>query len=282
VLSNIGEMENKGVELVLNTVVLDQSDWKWDIGFNTSYNHNQIVKLDNSSPDELVDFEGYEAGGISGDVGQNIQILKVGESVESFFTYEHILGDDGKPIPDTEDRDGNGVLNKLDMYTDFNDDGLINENDYYINHSAAPDFIFGLTSNLKYKNWDLAATLRSHLGNYVYNNVASSTGYFDRLNDLVTNNIDESAYVLNFKKKQLKSDYYVENASFLKLDNITLGYNISTGMFNSIRVFATVSNVFTLSGYSGMDPEIPQFHGGIDNNIYPVSRNILLGLSINI
>jgi len=282
ILSNIGEMENKGIELSLNSVILDRKNLQWDLGFNASYNQNKITKLDNNSAEQLANFQGYETGGISGDVGQNIQILKVGQSVETFNTYKHILLEDGKPVPDTYDRDGNGILNLLDMYEDLNEDGLINENDLTVNQSAAPDFIFGLSTNLRYKNWDFTAVIRSHIGNYVYNNVSSSTGYFERLTDRVTNNIDASAYKVHFKTKQLKSDYYIENASFAKLDNITIGYNIQkAGFLESVRIFATVSNVFTLTNYSGLDPELPQFMGGIDNNIYPVSRNILLGLNIN-
>jgi TonB-linked SusC/RagA family outer membrane protein len=279
ILTNIGEMENIGVELQLDAVVIDQKNFSWDLGFNFAHNRNEIKKLDNSTDPN---FLGYEAGGISGDIGQTIQVLKVGESIETFRTYKHILNENGLPRPDGTDYNGDGLIDNLDIYEDLNGDGLINENDLLPGKSALPDFIFGLTSNFRYQNWDLAATFRAHLGNYVYNNVASGSGYFQRLTDRVTNNIHESAFIVNFTNRQLKSDYYIEDASFLRLDNVSLGYNIQAGgPFRSLRLSATVQNVFVLTGYSGLDPEIPQFSGGIDNNTYPVSRRFILGVNAN-
>jgi len=276
ILTNIGEMRNRGVELTLNTVPIDKDKWDLSIDFNMSYNTNKILKLDNSPAS--ADFAGYEDGGISGDIGQTIQILKVGESIHTFRTFEHIEGSNGLPRPDTEDFDDDGLLTLLDTYVDQNQDGIINENDLVNNKKAAPDFIFGLSPSLSYGNFDLTATLRSHIGNYVYNNVASGSGYFDRLTDRVTNNVDESAFVVNFKNRQLKSDYYIENASFVKLDNLTLGYNIQTGFTSQLRIYGTVTNLLTFTNYSGLDPELPQFTQGIDNNLYPISRNFLIGL----
>ncbi|MFT5800628.1 MAG: TonB-linked SusC/RagA family outer membrane protein, partial [Nonlabens sp.] len=205
IVTNIGEMENRGVELELNGVILDRTNWGWNLNFNTSYNKNEITKLDNSnSPD----FPGYETGGISGDVGQTIRVLKVGESVESFRTYRHIM-QNGKPLPDNQDHNSDGVSDLLDIYEDINSDGIINENDLVITEKASPDFIFGLTSTTRYKKFDLAATFRASVGNYIYNNVASSTGYYQRLDDRVTNNIHESAFVNDFTERQLKSDIYI-------------------------------------------------------------------------
>jgi len=276
VLTNIGEMENRGVELSLNTVVLDGSKLDWNLGFNIAANQNEIKKLDNSILQAAV----YETGGISGDIGQTIQLLQVGESIETFRTYRHKLGANGLPIPDTEDVNGDGFIDNTDIYEDINGDGLINENDLVVGESAAPKLILGLSSMIKYGKWDLSTTLRSHLGNYVYNNVASGTGYFDRLTDRVTNNVDESSFLLNFKERQLKSDYYIENASFIKLDNLSLGYNVgSKSIFRSLRLYATANNLLTITSYSGLDPELPQFTGGIDNNLYPISRNFLIGLN---
>jgi len=278
VLTNIGEMENRGVELELNGVILDRTDWDWSLGFNTSFNKNEITKLDNSNDP---DFPGYEAGGISGDVGQTIQVLKVGYPIESFRTYRHIR-ENGKPLPDNQDHNGDGLADLLDIYEDINEDGIINENDLVINENAAPDFIFGLTSNVRYKKFDLSATFRAAVGNYVYNNVASGAGYYQRLDDRVTNNIHETAFVNDFTDRQLKSDVYIEKADFIKLDNITLGYNITPSkVFQSLRLYVTAQNIFTVTSYSGIDPELPQFNGGIDNNIYPVSRRFVFGLNAN-
>ena len=276
IVSNIGEVENRGVELTLNTVIVDGRNFDWNLDFNVARNRSEILKLDASESQEAI----YETGGISGDVGQTIQVLKVGESIETFRTYRHKLGANGLPIPDTEDTNGDGFIDNLDIYEDINNDGLINEDDLVAGESAAPDVILGLTTYFRYGNWDLSAGIRSHIGNYVYNNVASGSGYFDRLTDRVTNNIDASAFVVNFKERQLKSDYYIENASFLRIDNVTLGYNVgSKSVFNSLRLYATVTNVLTVTGYSGLDPELPQFTGGIDNNLYPIARNFLIGLN---
>ncbi len=280
IVTNIGEMENKGVELTLNYVVSDRSDFDWNIGFNVAYNKNEITKLDNASDEVLADFQGYETGGISGDVGQTIQILKVGESIETFRTYIHIRDASGQPLTDTEDHNSDGLIDLLDIYEDINQDGLINESDLVTGPSALPDFIFGLSSNVRWKKWDAGITIRANTGNYVYNNNASSTGYFDRLTDRVTNNIHRSAFDLNISRRQLKSDYYIEDASFVRLDNLTIGYNIGgSGILKNMRLFLTGNNLAVLTGYSGQDPELPQIAGGIDNNVYPASRNFLVGLS---
>jgi iron complex outermembrane receptor protein len=277
ILTNIGEMENTGVELTLNAVVIDRKNLDWNVGFNVSNNKNEITKLDNSN---LPEFAGYETGGISGDIGQTIQILKVGEAVGTFRAYQHIIKPDGTPVSDTEDFNGDGIATPLDMYRDVDGDGTINERDLVLGENSAPDILMGFSSSVNYKNFDLAFTLRSSFGNYVYNNVASTTAYFDRLTDRVTNNIDETAFETNFKTKQLKSDYYIEDASFLKMDNISLGYSFTNVSFmDQLRLYATVQNVFTLTGYTGLDPELPQFNNGIDNNIYPVSRTFLVGIN---
>jgi iron complex outermembrane receptor protein len=265
VLTNIGEMENRGIELSIDGVVLDGKNLDWNLGFNLAANQNEIQKLDNSLLRNAV----YETGGISGDIGQTIQLLQVGESIETFRTFRHRIG-----------VNGDGFADDLDIYEDINGDGLINENDLVVGESAAPKLILGLSSNIKYKNWDLSAVVRSHLGNHVYNNVASGTGFFDRLTDRVTNNVDESAFVVNFKERQLRSDYYVEGASFLKLDNVSLGYSLNaTKVFSSLRFYVTGTNLLTITNYSGLDPELPQFTGGIDNNLYPISSNFLIGLN---
>ena len=277
ILTNIGELENKGLEFTINTVPMDRKDWDWDVGFNVAYNKNKITKLDNSDGSE---FEGYETGEIDGDVGQTIQILKVGEGIQTFRTYTHIMGADGKPLTDDQDWNGDGFTNSLDIYEDLNMDGLINEADLSIKETATPDLIFGLTSNLRYKKFDLSTTIRANTGNYVYNNVASSSGYFEKLTDRRTNNIDESAFVYGFNKRQLKSDIYIEDASFLKIDNVTLGFSPgSSKMFSSLRFYFTVNNLMTFTGYSGLDPELAQFNNGIDNGPFPLARNFLFGLS---
>jgi iron complex outermembrane receptor protein len=279
ILTNIGEMENRGIELNLNSTLRSTKNFDFRVGFNAAYNKNEIKKLDNSNKP---DFPGYETGGIAGDVGQNIQILKVGQSIETFYTYQHKTDSNGKIIPDNIDANGDGSIDALDIYQDLNGDNIINEKDLAVNKKASPDLILGLTTNIRFKNWNLAATFRSNLGNSVYNNVASANGYYQRLTDRVTNNIHESAFTNNFNKRQLKSNVYIEDASFVKLDNVALSYNFGkTSIFNNMSISATVQNLFVLTKYTGLDPELPQANSGIDNNIYPVSRRYILGLNVN-
>ncbi len=265
VLTNIGQVENKGFEVTLNTVVYDRDNFDWDLAFNFATNKNVVKKIDNNTDPN---FGGYDVTGIAGDVGQTIQVLKAGEEAFAFKTYEQNYDANGNPVVGT----------KLEMYKDQNGDGQINELDLVVGKSPNPKLIMGLTSNMRFKSWDLSFTLRSNIGNYVYNNVSSSMGYFDLLTDRVTNNIHISAYRTNFKTRQLHSDYYVENASFLKLDNITLGYNFSKVKFARIKAYITAQNVFTLSGYSGVEPEI---FSGVDNNLYPRSTTVVLGVNAN-
>lgn len=288
VLTNIGEVNNQGIEFLVNSVVVDQSDMRFSISFNAAYNRNEIIKLDNRQ--SQTGFRGYETGSIAGDVGQSIQILKVGEEINSFDVYEQIYVN-GKPVDDQTDRNEDGLVNLLDMYKDRitedtngdgipdAGDGIINEKDRRPYKSPFPDWIFGLTTSLNYKNFDLSMTLRSNIGNYVYNNNASQYGNVQRLIDRVPNNVHESVLETNFTSKQLYSDYYVENASFLKVDNISIGYTINAFDKGTIRLYGTVSNLLTITGYTGQDPEAGS--NGIDNNLYPFSRTMLFGASVN-
>lgn len=273
VTTNIGTVSNKGIELVGTSVIYDNADFKWNFGFNVSYNKNEIVKLDNKTGEDLSEFPGYRSGGISGDVGQTIQIRKVGEPIDAFFVYRHKLNPDGSLVLDTN---GDGIQSNLEMYEDLNGDGIINENDLAPLHQPQPKVLMGLTSNMTWKKWDMALTLRGSWGNYVYNNLASSTGYYQRLTDVVTNNIHASALETNFKTRQLFSDYYVQNGSFVKLDNITLGYNFDEFSFGRVRAYLTVQNPLIISPYKGVEPEL---FGGIDNNPYPRSMTFTVGVN---
>ncbi len=267
---NIGDMENYGVELNLNVVPIQKQDFEWSIGYNLSYNHNEITKL---STDQLV-------GGISGGTGNNVQIQREGESAYSFYTYEQVYDENGRPIE--------GV------YVDRNQDGVINDDDRYINENPFPDITMGLNTNLNYKNWDLAVVTRANFNNYVYNNNASALGYGDRITGNggpFLANIHEDYLHSNFQSitsESLRSDYYVENASFFKVDNITLGYTIPRDLTNNfgIRVYGSVQNVAMITDYDGLDPEIitgdfSDLQPGIDNNVYPRPRIFLLGLNID-
>jgi len=274
-LTNIGSVENQGVELSLNAVAIDKPDFNWSLGFNIAYNRNEILSLDQLNDPS---FQGYQTGGISGGVGNNIQILKVGEPVNSFFTYTHLMNGD-QPLPDGVDHNGDGVINLADMYANVDGEEIVNDNDKSPNQDPAPDIIMGLTSNMSYKNFDLSFTLRSNIGNHVYNNIASNYGHFNRANTLVVpENMHTSVLYSGFNNPQYFSDFYLENASFLRLDNITLGYNIPAFDKMNFRVYGTVQNAFILTEYSGFDPEI---QNGIDNNLYPRPTNYILGVNLN-
>lgn len=275
VLTNIGSVRNKGIEFVSTIVAYDRQNFDWTLGFNASYNHNEITQLDNLQGQALDDFPGYRSGGISGDVGQSIQIRKVGEPLDAFYVYQHKRNPDGSLVLDTN---GDGVQTLLEMYEDLNNDGIINEDDLRPYKQPQPKVVLGLTSNMSYKNWDLAFTLRSNLGNWVYNNTASASGYYSRITESnVINNVHRSVLETDFKTKQLFSDYYVQDGSFLKLDNITLGYNFQNVAFTSkLRAYVAAQNPLVISGYKGVEAE--QFYG-IDNSPYPRSMTLTVGVN---
>lgn len=276
VTSNIGNIQNTGIELTLNAVVLDKDDLQLTAGFNFAYNDNKITAL---AGDDEPGFEGFETGGISGGVGNTIQRLITGESVNSFYVYKQKYGASGNPLADGIDHNGDGVIDLADMYEDTNDDGVVNSKDRRIYNNPAPKILMGFSSGLRYKNFDLNLTMTSNLGGYVYNNIASSNGHFSRLEDagLNVNNLESSVLETGFNQPQYFSDYYVESASFLRLDNVTIGYNYNKLNFMNLRVYASFQNVFVLSQYSGLDPLVLN---GIDNDPYPRSRTMTFGVNL--
>jgi iron complex outermembrane receptor protein len=205
--------------------------------------------------------------------------------VNSFYVYEHIR-ENGKPI--YRDVNGDGAIDQADLYVDQNGDGIINQGDLRPFNDPAPKWILGHSSYLAWGRFDFGLTLRSYLGNYVYNNVASANGNFRELfAGSSPYNLHSSVLETEFETQQLQSDYYVQNASFLRMDNMTLGYTFNL-RGQSARVFGTVQNVFTITGYDGVDPSanvtptnpITSAVNGIDNNIYPRSRTFSAGLSL--
>jgi iron complex outermembrane receptor protein len=262
--TNIGDLSSQGAEFTINADIVEQDNFKWNVGFNASWLDNKIEKL-NAVDDP--DSPGVATGGISGGVGNTVQTHKVGYPQSSFLVYRQVYDSAGNPLE--------GV------YEDINDDGVINDQDKVIFHNPNPDYLFGFSSYMTMGNFDLNFTMRASLGNYVYNNVASSIGNEFSLYTLNTiRNVHASYLDTGFEELQLWSSYYVQDASFLKMDNITLGYNFNefkdgTGGF---RIYGTVQNVFTITGYDGLDPEIS---GGIDNNFYPRPRTFLIGFNLN-
>lgn len=286
ILTNIGELENSGVELTLNTVLIDQTKLNWNLTGNIAYNQNEVKAISNIAG------TGILTGRIAGGVGSDIQIIQVGSPVNAFYVYEHKLDANGLPLSDAIDHDDDGLTaadeqDLDDIYEDLNGDGIINENDRRLLYKPAPDVIYGLTSNIDFMNFDLSFTLRGAIGNYVYNNNASSKGYYDRVQGrdlgngrLFVNNLHHSVLETNFYSPQYFSDYYVEDASFMRLDNITLGYTFPfSGRFTSLRLYATGQNLLVFSKYSGLDPEVDN---GIDNAPYPRPKGFIFGLSLGL
>lgn len=276
VTTNIGSMHNRGLELSLNADVLRGrgNGLRWTASLNASTNRNRLVYINPNA----VGSERILVGGISGGVGSNIGVLERGTPVNAFYVFHHILDANGKPV--YADTNHDGSINDKDLYEDVNGDGQITQDDRRAFHSPQPQWILAHTSNFGWRSWDLGFTVRAHLGNYVYNNVASGQGYYNVLKNAAGPvNLHRSVLETNFVDPQYFSDYYVENASFLRMDNVTLGYALPRiRNLQSARVFGTVQNVFTLTGYNGVDPESGL--NGIDNNIYPRSRTFSAGVSI--
>ncbi|MDB4443225.1 SusC/RagA family TonB-linked outer membrane protein [Saprospiraceae bacterium] len=264
VTTNVGNLENKGVELSLNFVPVQTKDILWEFGFNATRNENKITKLTATNDP---DYQGVLVGGIAGGVGSNIQIHSVDYPAFSFFVYEQVYAENGDPIEG--------------LYVDRNGDGVVSPDDQYRFEKAAPDYFFGFTSNLSYKNFDLAVAARANSGNYVYNNVQSNT-FYNRLflsPNVLSNSITDIDNI-QFENPEYFSDHFVQNAAFFRLDHITASYRFDNVYKDkgSITISATLQNPLVITPYSGVDPEL---QSGIDNNIYPRTRTILLGVSAN-
>lgn len=265
-LTNIGNLENKGFEVSLNGILYDSNDWFWELGGNFSINRNKITKL--TSYDDP-NYAGVEVGGISGGTGNNVQIHAVGHPINTFYLYEQKYDANGKPIEGS--------------YVDRNKDGAITPADKYYAKDPAADALIGYSTMVKYKNFDLSLSGRVSIGNYVYDDISSNGA---RYQNLTTNNFLMNLPVdiknTQFVNSQFWSDYYMKDASFIKLDNITLGYNFGKSIsFLSktnlnLRFFGAVQNVFVVTKYKGIDPEVSS---GIDNAIYPRPRTFVFGVS---
>ncbi len=263
--TNVGAMENKGVEFNLNSKLVQSKDFNFDLGVNFTYNDNKITSLTmNDDPD----YDGVRTGGVEGGQGVYAQRHRVGYPASAFFMYEQVYDKDGHPVEG--------------MYKDQDGDGKITENDLKYLGNPAPKFLLGLTTRMTYKNWDFSAAARASLGNKVYNNVASNKGNYNTLHTSgqVLNNVHASVFDTKFQHPQLLSNYYLENGSFLRIDNVMIGYNFFNvfGSKMNARVYGTVNNVAVITGYDGLDPEV---FGGIDNNAYPRPRTYMLGVNLS-
>ena len=259
---NIGDFRSKGIEFSIGADIFkNQKGFNWNANFNSTFIKTKINSLA-LGQDQLV-------GGIGNGAGSTTQIHRVGYTPYSFYVYKQIYNENGKPIEGA--------------YADLNGDNIINDADLYIHHNGMPTVTMGFASNMNYKNIDLSFNMRASLGNYVYNAANSSRAQYNLLkNSSVVSNLPTSVLDTNFQSNEavLLSDYYIENASFLKMDNVSIGYTFED-IFNarsSIRLSASVQNVFTISKYSGLDPEV--FENGIDNSITPRPRTFLVGANM--
>jgi TonB-dependent starch-binding outer membrane protein SusC len=260
--SNIGTLASNGVELTLNTTPVKTSNLTWEANFIIAYNTNKITKLNITDDPRYI---GVETGGISGGVGNKIQLHSVGNPKSAFYVYKQVYAENGKPIE--------GV------YVDRNGDGKITVDDKYIYEKPDPNVTLGFTSNLSLGDFSFGFVMRGSVGNYVYSNV-NSGGTFGSNSLGFLYNPSPNVLETGFTNAQYFSDYYIQNASFLKMDNLSLGYNLSSLFKNKFRVqlSAIVQNVFTVTKYTGIDPEKGD---GIDNNIYLRPRTVSLGINVN-
>lgn len=261
-LTNVGSLENKGIEVSLNLVPISTKDMSLNLGFNLTYNKNEITKLLMTDDPNYV---GILYG--SAFTGQN-QVTRVGHPAYSFFVNKQVYDPAGHPVEG--------------LYVDLSGDGGTvsgDNSDKYIYKDPAPDYLIGFSARFNYKNFDFSASTRGSIGNYVYNAVAAGASYDQMYQIGYWKNFTRQLNGTKFVKRQFSSDYFVENASFFKLDNISAGYTFNNIYDKvNVRLSFTVQNVFTITKYNGLDPEIS---GGIDNNIYPRPRTFMFGLSIS-
>ncbi len=270
ITSNIGNMKSSGFEFSISGVPIQNKDLNWTVSFNLTYEDIKITKLTNATNDPS--FYGNATGNISGGTGNTIQMNTVGYSPNSFFVLQQVY-------------DQKSGFPAEGMYVDRNRDGIISSppsspDAYHYKSPFAPVYM-GFSTAVNYHNWTLSTVLRANIDNYVYNNVASGLAVQRSIlnpNNFISNTLTSFSNT-NFINNQYFSDYYVENASFLKMDNLMLNYNFGTVMNNKVKlnVSASCQNVFTVTNYTGIDPEI---YGGIDNNIYPKPRTYTLGVSL--
>ena len=262
ILTNVGNVDSKGIEVSLNATPIQTKDWEWNLSYNFTWQNMKVKNLSLTKGGSQTNVK----VGPSIDAYQ-FQVLSEGYEPYMFYVYHQLYDSKtGKPIEGA--------------YADLNNDGEINDADLYRYHSPAPKYIMGLSTSLRYKQLTLGMSFRANIDNYVYNGMGMSTGAFETVsyNNSQLNNLNTSFLKTGFKTRQYLSDYYVENASFLKLDNLSLSYNVGKiNKWASLTVSAMVQNVFTITGYSGTDPEVPN---GMDNSFYPRPRTYSVSLGL--
>ncbi len=265
ILTNVGSMENTGIEAAFNFIAVSKKDMNFEFGINGTANKNEITNLTKIADTSSV---GILVGGISGGIGNTIQIQAVGQAANTFYSYQQNYDENGNPIEGS--------------YVDQNGDSVINSNDLVFGENPNPDLYIGFYSNFRYKKWTAGFSLRGEFGKYVYNNINSTRGtYINIPGSGYMQNLSADYLNTNFQGYQFFSDYYIEKASFLRMDNFNIGYDFGR-VFNDnagLTVSAIIQNVFVISPYSGLDPEIGS---GIDNSIYPRPRIYSLNVNLKI
>lgn len=259
ILKNVGNINSQGLEFSFNANIISTKNWQWVLSGNATW---QKVRIENLRTSPLAPEVNTPQGWVE---SHYVQVLTEGYAPYSFYVYKQIYDEaTGKPVEG--------------LYADLNGDGIIDQNDRYHYHSPAPDWIFGLSTSLTWKRLTLSASLRANVGNYMYNRLAMNTGAWGTVfyNDYQMNLMSRSYLDTQFTSRQYESDHYVENASFLKMDNISIGYNFGQiSKYLSMNASFMVQNVFTITKYSGLDPEV---NGGIDGQMYPRPRTYSLTL----
>jgi TonB-dependent starch-binding outer membrane protein SusC len=257
-LTNVGNMENKGVELTLNTTPIKTSTVTWDLGFNYTYNKSEITNL-LKQPDP--NFKGIDVSGISGGTGNNIGKFAVGYAPYTFNAFKQVYDEQGKPIEG--------------LFEDINRDGKIDDLDRYYYKKPAPDVLIGASTQVSYKKFTLGLAGHGMFGNYEFNNYNANSGVLRSIKNPINfiGNASVDYLNTNFVNNRYLSDYYIENASFFRLDNINLGYSFGKVWKNkaNLTMLASVQNVFIVTKYTGLDPEIAS-DTGVNNTIYPRPR----------
>lgn len=251
---NIGSLENYGVEFNIAAKPIVTNDFTWTLSYNVGWNHNEITELTTGASQ-------LKTGGISGGNGNTVQIHAEGHPANSFYLFQQVYDESGAPLE--------GV------YVDQDGNGQIDDSDKIINKSPDPKVTMTFGSQFRYKKWDLGFNIRASIGNYVYNNVLSTKAVYNDLFTYGMNNVVENDYY--FEQPRYMSDYYLRNASFVRCDNITLGYTWDNLLNDKLRLrlFGAVQNPFVITKYKGVDPEV---FGGIDNSVYPRATTYSLGL----
>jgi len=268
-LTNVGNMENKGVEFAINTIPVQKANFSWELGFNVTYNETKITNLlKNDDPN----FKGIDVSNISGGTGNYIGKFTVGYAPYSFFVFKQVYDKNtGAPIEG--------------LYEDINRDGTIDDLDRYYYKKPAPDFMFGVNTSLTYQKWSMGIVGHALVGNYMYNNFNSNNSTMRATKDPLNyiRNIGTDYDNTQFQNMQYLSDYYIENASFFRLDNLNFGYDagkIFQNRSSQLRITASIQNLFVISKYSGLDPENSS-STGVDNMIYPRPRIYSLGFNLD-